>query len=105
MTSRRLVVTAQDCPVPKGAGLFLRLGDGRGVAPVRLTATSRLPVGRYKGQQRARSGHSTMLSARSRKGSGTVRLIALAVFRLMESSNFVGCSTGRSPGFAPARMR
>ena len=26
---------------------------------------------------------------------------ALAVFMLMTSSNFVGCSTGRSPGLAP----
>jgi hypothetical protein len=26
---------------------------------------------------------------------------ALADFRLMSSSKFIGCSTGRSPGFAP----
>jgi hypothetical protein len=30
-----------------------------------------------------------------------VRPSALAVFRLMTSSNLVGCSTGRSPGLAP----
>jgi hypothetical protein len=30
-----------------------------------------------------------------------VRPSALAVLRLMTSSNFVGCSTGRSPGLAP----
>ena len=30
---------------------------------------------------------------------------ALAVLRLMTSSNFVGCMTGRSPGFSPLRMR
>src|SRR2546427_11400640 len=29
---------------------------------------------------------------------------ALAVFRLMTSSNFVGCSTGRSAGLAPFRI-
>ena len=29
---------------------------------------------------------------------------ALAVFRLIASSNFVGCSTGRSPGLAPLRI-
>ena len=29
---------------------------------------------------------------------------AFAVFRLITSSNFVGCSTGRSAGFAPLRI-
>ena len=29
----------------------------------------------------------------------------MAVLRLMTSSNFVGCSTGRSAGFSPLRMR
>jgi len=29
----------------------------------------------------------------------------LAVLRLITSSNFVGCSTGRSAGFAPFKMR
>ena len=33
-----------------------------------------------------------------------VRPSALAVLRLMTSSNFVGCSTGRSAGFAPLRI-
>ena len=28
----------------------------------------------------------------------------LAALMLMTSSNFVGCSTGRSPGFAPLRI-
>jgi hypothetical protein len=32
---------------------------------------------------------------------GTSTPIALAVLRLTTSSNFVGCSTGRSPAFAP----
>ena len=35
---------------------------------------------------------------------GTVRPIALAVFRLSTSSNLVGCSTGRSPGLAPLKI-
>ncbi len=43
-------------------------------------------------------------SDRCRKDCGTARPSALAVFRLMTSSNFVGCSTGRSPGFAPLRI-
>src|SRR5215471_1669238 len=41
------------------------------------------------------------LSARYCTLGGIVRPICLAAFRLMTSSNFLGCSTGRSPGFAP----
>ena len=35
---------------------------------------------------------------------GIVRPICFAAFRLMISSNFFGCSTGRSAGFAPLRI-
>ena len=35
---------------------------------------------------------------------GIVNPSALAVLRLMINSNFVGCSTGRSAGFAPLRI-
>src|SRR5262249_32647583 len=48
--------------------------------------------------------HSITSSARSRKASGIVRPIALAVVRLTTSSNFVGCSTGISAGFVPRRI-
>ena len=51
----------------------------------------------------ARQPHSITLSARSRKDSGIVTLSALAVFRFTTSSNFVGCSTGRSVGLVPRR--
>ena len=44
-------------------------------------------------------------SARPISDSGTVRLSALAVLRLMTSSYFVGACTGRSPGFSPLRIR
>ena len=37
--------------------------------------------------------------------NGTVRPSALAVLRFTTISNFVGNCTGRSPGFAPRRMR
>jgi hypothetical protein len=37
-------------------------------------------------------------------GSGITTPIALAVFRFITSSNVVGCSTGRSPGFVPFRI-
>jgi hypothetical protein len=29
----------------------------------------------------------------------------LAVLRLITNSNFVGCTTGRSPAFSPFKMR
>src|ERR1035437_8708698 len=49
--------------------------------------------------------HSITSSARVSSVAGTVRPSALAVLRLMISSNFVGSCTGRSAGFAPLRMR
>src|SRR5215813_249085 len=49
--------------------------------------------------------HSITSSARPISGSGTVRPSALAVLRLRISSTFVDCTTGRSPGFSPLRMR
>src|SRR5215216_6573109 len=48
--------------------------------------------------------HSTTSSARNRNESGMVRPIALAAFRFTAISNLVGCSTGRSPGFAPLKI-
>src|SRR5262249_12843413 len=48
--------------------------------------------------------HSIPSSARSRNDSGIVRPNALAVVRLITSSNLVGCSTGMSPGFVPRRI-
>src|SRR5262245_48499223 len=50
------------------------------------------------------AAHRITSSARSRIDSGIVMPSALAVLRLTTSSNFVGCSTGRSPGFAPFRI-
>ena len=48
--------------------------------------------------------HSTIWSARSSTDRGIVSPSAFAVRMLMTSSNFVGCSMGRSPGFAPLRI-
>jgi hypothetical protein len=48
--------------------------------------------------------HSITSSARASRAGGTSRPSALAVLRLMTSSNFVGCSTGMSAGFAPRRI-
>src|SRR5688500_3350587 len=49
-------------------------------------------------------GHRITRSALARTLGGIVNPICLAVLRLIASSNFVGCSTGRSLGFAPLRI-
>ena len=49
--------------------------------------------------------YSITSSARASTVGGISRPSALAVLRLITSSNFIGCSTGRSAGFAPVRMR
>jgi len=48
--------------------------------------------------------YSITWSARRRSDCGSVRPRAFAVLRLITRSNFVGCSTGRSAGFAPFRI-
>src|SRR3954467_11501248 len=42
-----------------------------------------------------------LVSARRRNDSGILMPSMLAAFRLMNSSNLVGCSIGKSPGFVP----
>src|SRR5262249_52768362 len=49
--------------------------------------------------------HSITSSARASSVGGTSRPSAFAVLRLITSSNLVDCTTGRSAGFAPLRMR
>src|SRR5437016_11378817 len=48
--------------------------------------------------------HSITSSARARSVAGTVMPSALAVFILMTSWKRVGCSTGKSAGWAPFRI-
>src|SRR5262249_49240217 len=48
--------------------------------------------------------HLITLSALDSTFGGIVRPISFAVLRLITSSNFVGCSTGRSAGLAPLRI-
>ena len=48
--------------------------------------------------------HWITSSARNSSDGGIVRPRALAVLRLMTSSNLVGCSTGKSAGLAPLRI-
>src|SRR5262249_11094001 len=64
----------------------------------------RSPERRPIRNQLAPAAHSITLSARARNAGGTVKPSALAVLRLMTNSNMVGCSTGRSAGWAPFRI-
>src|SRR5262250_3194513 len=48
--------------------------------------------------------YSVTSSAMASSVCGILRPSALAVLRLMTSSNLDGCSTGRSEGFAPLRI-
>src|SRR5262249_44780212 len=48
--------------------------------------------------------HSITSSATSSRSRGISRLSDRAVLRLMTSSYLVGCSTGRSAGFAPFKI-
>src|SRR5262249_52504622 len=47
--------------------------------------------------------HSITSSARARSEGGTSKRSALAVLRLITSSNLLDCTTGRSAGLAPLR--
>jgi hypothetical protein len=49
-------------------------------------------------------GYSITWSARSSSGCGIVSPSALAVLRLITSSNLVGYSTGKSPGLVPFKI-
>src|SRR5262245_33032430 len=51
------------------------------------------------------SFHSITSSARPDSVGGTSMTSAFAVLRLSTNSNLVDCTTGRSAGFAPLRMR
>src|SRR5262245_57944159 len=53
---------------------------------------------------RAAPPYSITSSARARSVAGTVMPSALAVFILMTSWKRVGCSTGKSAGWAPLRI-
>src|SRR5262249_30581188 len=55
-------------------------------------------------QRSKKDRYSSTSSARASTDAGTARPSALAVARLMTKSNLVGCSTGRSSGFAPRRI-
>src|SRR5262245_10438116 len=75
--------------------------------PLALRARRQRPRRRRAAEQRDELAalHSITSSANNCIALGTVRPSALAVLRLITSSNLVGCTTGNSAGLAPLRMR
>src|SRR5262249_7191516 len=72
----------------------------------RLRARCKRPRGRStKERDELAPPHSITSSARASRVGGTSMPRALAVCRLMTSSNLVARWTGNSPGFSPLRMR
>src|SRR5262249_54449557 len=84
---------------PDGRQLYAQLRAGR-ERPRRRAADERDELAAFHLRD-----HSITSSARASSVGGTSRPSIRAVFRLITSSNFVGCWTGKSPGFAPRRTR
>jgi hypothetical protein len=63
-----------------------------------ILGSSSIPLGANFGSERI---HSITSSARATSEGGISMPNVFAVLRLMKSSNLVGCSTGKSAGFAP----
>jgi len=110
------MAVAADAPVNSGSpACGPELSDVRvwagedAVAPYSLAllrARRERPRSRRAGEQRDELSphHSITSSARARNVSGMLKPIPLAALRLTISSNLVGCSTGRSAGFAPLKI-
>jgi hypothetical protein len=71
---------------------------------VRFTSTNRHPERGVSGPIRTLRCYSITSSAVASIAGGTVMPRALAVLRLITSSNLVGCSMGRSPGLVPRKI-
>src|SRR5262249_3311756 len=106
----QLLQSLQECRV---AGLRLRIV--RGVRHEHTNAPHPLALLRARRERpRSRaaeprdevaSPHSITSSPKERRPAGILRPSVLAVFRFITNSNLLGCSTGKSAGFAPLRMR
>src|SRR5262245_37653854 len=96
------------------AGLYFRIVGRHSREHAHATHTSALlrarhqrPCHRRTAKQRDELApfHSITSSASASSLGGIVRSSALAVLRLIRNSNLVACTTGRSAGFAPLRIR
>src|SRR5262249_15906450 len=73
---------------------------------VSLRMCDNRPCGRAGDNHAERAAvHSITSSARLRSDGGSVMSRMRAASALMTSSNFDGCTTGKSAGFTPLRMR
>ena len=76
--------------------------------PPLATGERTFRIGSVKtGREQAQQGspYSITSSARCRRNMGTSRPRAVAVLRLITSSNLTGACTGSSLGLAPLKMR
>jgi hypothetical protein len=69
------------------------------VLPYRITLSARVLILDFR-----LLGHRMTLSALAKTFGGIIRPICLAALRLITSSNFLGLSMGKSPGFVPLRI-
>src|SRR5262249_14783194 len=104
-------------PLPEGSGAELSFGIVLGVEHQHadpphvlglLRARHERPRCRCAADKRdelAAPHYSITSSARASSVGGISRPSARAVLRLITSSNLVACTTGRSDGFSPLRMR
>ncbi len=88
---------------------FLTEGSGITIRPP-LRGKSGRSAGAAEGPSLTHMRHSAnpysiTSSARASSKGGTVKPSALAVLRLITSSNLVGCNTGRSVGLTPFNIR
>src|SRR5215468_2513780 len=99
----------ESCNVFESCGIALDRAHEHTDAPhpLALLRARRLRPRRDTAEQRDElaPSHSITSSARASSVGGTSRPSAFAVFRLIDSSYFVGACTGRSASFSPLRMR
>src|SRR5262249_34361087 len=76
-----------------------------GMAATSAAIISNAPSGHAaESQDELAASHSITSLANASSRSGTLRPSAFAVFRLITSSNLIGCWTGRSDALAPLRI-
>src|SRR5262245_39622040 len=99
--AHHIAIIAQALPEVIPYRCIIHDADARNPATRLLRARRERPRRRAADErdELAPAAHSITSSARASTDGGTSRPSAFAVLRLMSSSNFVGCSTGRSPGF------
>src|SRR5262249_14422079 len=87
--------------------VLVRQDDADKAYPLRLLSLRRVRTCGGGANQRDELAppHSITSSARVISDDGTVRPSALAAFKLIVSSYFVGACTGKSAGFSPLRIR